>query len=149
MAALRVLIADDDLLVRMILERHVIKWGHQFISATNGEAACQLLQSQPIDVCILDWEMPELTGLEVCKWLNASGVNEAAHVIMNTSKARPEDIQLAYEAGANDYIKKPTDLSYLRRKLAVLAESMQKVEAEPQLDAEPDLFCLNQSFLPN
>jgi DNA-binding response OmpR family regulator len=147
MVPLRVLIADDDQLVRMILERSVVKWGHKYISAKNGEAARHLLESHTVDVCILDWEMPELTGVEVCRWLKSSSPNKTAHVIMNTTKAHPEDMEQAYNAGANDYINKPTDLRHLRRKLAALADAVQNAAITPKTDAEP-IFLSANSPLP-
>jgi two-component system cell cycle response regulator len=126
---LNILIADDDLLARMVLERLVVTWGHTFISAADGEAARELIKTQRVDVCIVDWEMPRLSGLALCKWIRSTGGNRATHVIITTSKGRPEDIQEGYEAGANNYLTKPTDLKYLRRQLTRLAENVGMVEA--------------------
>jgi len=126
---LNILIADDDLLARMVLERLVVTWGHAFISAADGEAARELLKTQRVDVCIVDWEMPRLSGLALCKWIRSTGGHRATHVIITTSKGRPEDIQEGYEAGANNYLTKPTDLKYLRRQLTRLAENVGMVEA--------------------
>jgi CheY-like chemotaxis protein len=126
---LNILIADDDLLARMVLERLVVTWGHAFVSAADGEAARELLKTQRVDVCIIDWEMPRLSGLALCKWIRSTGGNRATHVIITTSKGRPEDIQEGYEAGANNYLTKPTDLKYLRRQLTRLAENVGMVEA--------------------
>ena len=126
MPTLKVLIADDDRLTRMILERSVVQWGYHYISAADGEAACELLKNQRVDVCILDWEMPGLTGPEVCKWIKSTENDRTPHVILNTTKDRPEDIQAAYEAGANLYLTKPTDMRHLRRQLARLAANAQQ-----------------------
>ncbi|HZE70727.1 MAG TPA: response regulator [Pyrinomonadaceae bacterium] len=129
MQKLNILIADDDLLARMVLERLVVTWGHTVISAADGETARELLKTQRVDVCIIDWEMPRLSGLALCKWIRSTGGNRATHVIITTSKGRPEDIQEGYEAGANNYLTKPTDLKYLRRQLTRLAENVGMVEA--------------------
>jgi len=123
-----VLVAEDDLLSRMILERSVVQWGYQLVSATNGESACNLLKSRMVDLCIMDWDMPRMSGLEVCKWLRSSGVS-SPYVILITSRNQPEDIQAGYEAGADDYITKPCDLKYLRRRIATVAEKLQRQEA--------------------
>jgi CheY-like chemotaxis protein len=139
MSSLKILIADDDLLSRMMLERSVVTWGHTFVSAADGETARELLKLQRVDVCILDWEMPGLTGPALCKWLRSTGDNRATHVIFTTARGRPEDIQEGYEAGANNYLTKPTDLKYLRRQLAMLADNVGMVEAtgrsEPKVGA--------------
>lgn len=128
MKSLTVLIAEDDLLSRMVLERSVVQWGYQLLSAVEGESARQLLQEHNVDVCILDWEMPGMTGVELCKWLHGN-VKKAPYVILVTSKDQPQDIQAGYEAGADDYLIKPCDLKYLRRRIATVAEKMQRQEA--------------------
>jgi CheY-like chemotaxis protein len=120
---LNILIADDDLLARMVLERSVVTWGHTFISVADGEAARELLKTQRVDVCIIGWAMPRLSGLALCQWIRSTGGNRTTHVIITTSKGRPADIQEGYEAGANNYLTKPTDLKYLRRQLTRLAEN--------------------------
>jgi len=129
MSTLKVLIADDDRLTRMVLERSVVQWGYHFISAADGAAACEMLKSQSVDVCILDWEMPGLTGPQVCQWIKSSQNAGTPHVILNTTKNRPEDIQEAYEAGADLYLTKPTDMKHMRRQLARLAANAQQPAA--------------------
>jgi DNA-binding response OmpR family regulator len=128
MSSLKILIADDDLLTRMVLERSIVQWGHTFISAPDGLAAQELLKTQTVDVCILDWEMPNLSGIELCKWVRSTTDHRTTHVIITTSKGRSEDIQAGYEAGANNYLTKPANLKYLRRHLAMLAEAAGVVE---------------------
>jgi len=132
MKAFTVLIAEDDMLSRMILERSVVQWGHQMVSAVDGEAARELLQSQNVDVCILDWDMPRMTGIELCKWLKSSESRTVPYVIMLTSNGRPEDVQAGYDAGADDYIVKPGDLKYLRRKITAVAEKVCPEQLERQ-----------------
>jgi len=129
MKALTILVAEDDLLSRMVLERSVVQWGYQLVSAADGEAALQLLQTRNIDVCIMDWEMPKLTGVQVCQWLHSGNQTNVPYVILITSKDQPQDIQKGYEAGADDYITKPCDLKYLRRRIATVAEKVQRQNA--------------------
>jgi DNA-binding response OmpR family regulator len=128
MKPLTILVAEDDLLARMVLERSVVQWGYQLASAVDGEAALELLQTRDIDVCIMDWEMPGMNGIEVCRWLHAGNSRTVPYVILITSKGQPEDIQTGYEAGADDYITKPCDLKYLRRRIATVAEKLNRQE---------------------
>ena len=123
MSSLKILIADADLLARMVLERSVINWGHTFVSAADGETAQALLKAQRVDVCIVDWELPSVSGLALCKWIRSTSGDKTPYVIITTPKGRPEDVQKGYEAGANHYLTKPTDLRYLRRQLIRLAEN--------------------------
>src|SRR5690349_12728963 len=132
MKAFTVLIAEDDMLSRMILERSVVQWGHQIVSAVDGEAAREILRTQNVDVCILDWDMPRMTGIEVCKWIKSSESMAAPYVILLTSNGRPEDLKAGYDAGADDYVVKPGDLRYLRRKITAIAEKAGRGRAERQ-----------------
>ena len=129
MKSLTILVAEDDLLSRMVLERSVVQWGYQLVSATDGEAARELLESRGIDVCIMDWDMPRLSGVQLCQWLRGSHARNKPYVILVTSKDQPQDIQAGYEAGADDYITKPCDLKYLRRRIATIAEKLQRKDS--------------------
>ncbi|HXO38544.1 MAG TPA: response regulator [Candidatus Acidoferrum sp.] len=129
MKALTILVAEDDLLSRMVLERSVIQWGHQMVSAVDGESALETLRTRSIDVCLLDWDMPKMTGIEICKWLRTNAVVPKPYVILITGREQPEEIQTGYEAGADDYIMKPCDLRYLRRRIATVADKLSREEA--------------------
>ena len=124
-----VLIADDDLLARMILERRVVQWGYHFVSARDGETAKGLLQSRKIDVCILDWEMPGMTGVELCKTLKSECKNKAPYVILHSIRDYSCDIRAAYAAGADEYLVKPSNMRHLRQLLAEVAEKAAKNSA--------------------
>jgi DNA-binding response OmpR family regulator len=128
MKTLTILVAEDDLLSRMVLERSVVQWGHQLVSAVDGESALEVLQTRSIDICLLDCDMPKMTGLEICQWLRTKAVDQTPYVILITGREQPEDIQAGYEAGANDYITKPCDLKYLRRRIAAVADKLSRQE---------------------
>ncbi|MGC2696158.1 MAG: response regulator [Candidatus Angelobacter sp.] len=125
-----ILVVEDDLLSRMVLERSVVQWGYQMVSAVDGEAARELLQSRKFDVCLMDWDMPKMSGLDVCRWLRTSNLPTQPYVILITTKDQPENIQAGYEAGADDYLIKPCDMKYLRRRIATVAEKLQRQETQ-------------------
>jgi CheY-like chemotaxis protein len=129
MKALTILVADDDLLSRMVLERSVVQWGHQLVSAVDGEIAQDVLRTRSIDMCLLDCDMPKMTGLEICNWLRTIPVDQKPYVILITGREQPEEIQAGYEAGADDYLTKPCDLKYLRRRIATIADKLSRQEA--------------------
>jgi len=126
MKPLTILVAEDDLLARMVLERSVVQWGHQLVSAKDGTAAVEQLQAQEIDVCVLDWDMPKMTGIEVCRWLRAGHLKKTPYIVLVTSRDKPQEIQAGYEAGADDYLTKPCDLKYLRRRIDSVAERLNR-----------------------
>ena len=124
MKTLTILVAEDDLLSRMVLERSVVQWGYQLVSAADGEKAKELFQTHSIDVCLLDWDMPKISGIEMCKWLRTNAKGQVPYVILIAGREQPEDIQAGYEAGADDYLTKPCDLKYLRRCIARVADKL-------------------------
>jgi DNA-binding response OmpR family regulator len=128
MKPITILVAEDDLLTRMVLERSVVQWGHQFVSAADGESARELLQTRSIDVCLLDWDMPKLTGVEICRWLKTSFVGPVPYLILITGRDQRGEIQAGYEAGADDYLTKPCDMKYLRRRISAVAEKLERQE---------------------
>jgi DNA-binding response OmpR family regulator len=130
MKTLTILVAEDDLLSRMVLERSIVQWGYQLVSAPDGEVAQVLLRGRDdIDVCLLDWDMPKMTGLEVCKWLRKNKPGQSPYVVLITARDQPEEIQSGYEAGADDYLTKPCDLKYLRRRIATVADKLARQES--------------------
>lgn len=128
MKTLTILVAEDDLLTRMMLERSVVQWGYQLVSAQNGETVRELLRTRTIDVCLLDWDLPKLNGIEICQWLRTNATSQIPYVVLITGTEQPEEIQAGYEAGANDYITKPCDLKYLRRRIAAVADKLNQQE---------------------
>lgn len=122
MKTLTILVAEDDLLTRMTLERSVIQWGYQLVSASDGESARELLRTRTIDVCLLDWDLPRLNGIELCQWLRTQTTSHVPYVVLITGTEQPEEIQAGYEAGANDYVTRPCDLKYLRRRISAVAD---------------------------
>jgi DNA-binding response OmpR family regulator len=128
MKTLTILVAEDDLLTRMTLERSVIQWGYQLVSAKDGENARELLRTRTIDVCLLDWDLPKLNGIELCRWLRTRTTTQPPYVVLITGTEQPEGIQAGYEAGANDYVTRPCDLKYLRRRIAAVADKLNRQE---------------------
>jgi two-component system chemotaxis response regulator CheY len=128
MKTLTILVAEDDLLTRMTLERSVVQWGYQLISAIDGVSARELLRTRKIDVCLLDWDLPKLSGIELCQWLRTIGANQPPYVVLIAGNEQPADIQKGYEAGASDYVTRPCDLKYLRRRIAAVAEKLNREE---------------------
>jgi sigma-B regulation protein RsbU (phosphoserine phosphatase) len=127
MKPLTILVAEDDLLARMVLERSVVQWGYQMISAVDGGQALEVLRTHDVDVCIMDWDMPIMTGPEICRWLRTN-LSTVPYTVLITSRDHPEEIQAGYEAGADDYLTKPCDMKYLRRRIATVAEKRYRQE---------------------
>ena len=115
---MRVLIAEDDPISRRVLETMLVRWGYETLTACDGSQAWELLQqSDTVQLAILDWMMPGMSGVDVCRGVRQSPRNEYLYVILLTAKGRPEDVIEGMNAGADDYITKPFDSGELRVRL--------------------------------
>ena len=91
-------------------------------------------------MCVLDWEMPVMTGLDVCKWVRSSGLTPAPYLILLTAKDNPSDIQAGYQAGADDYVTKPFNAGELRKRMSVVARRKLQAETEQAQASQSDSF---------
>jgi signal transduction histidine kinase len=106
---MKVLIAEDDRISRMVLERYLQKWNFETVSVESGGQAWDLFQrGERFDIAILDWMMPEYTGIELCRKFREKHKNDI-HIILLTSKSSKADMIQAFEAGVDDFVIKPFD----------------------------------------
>ncbi|HLY62862.1 MAG TPA: diguanylate cyclase [Terriglobia bacterium] len=115
---MKVLIAEDDLVSRRRLESNLLSWNYQVEVATDGDEAWHMLQGENSPrLAILDWMMPGLDGLSVCKQVRKVKVEPYVYILLLTAKDRKEDVVEGLEAGADDYLTKPYDTQELRARL--------------------------------
>ena len=117
---MRVLIAEDNLISRSMLATVLAKWGYEVVTVADGHQAWDCLQAAHAPkLVVLDWMMPGLDGLEVCRRVRNHYTLEPPYLIMLTVMERKADLVRALEAGANDYITKPYDQDELRARVGV------------------------------
>jgi len=117
---MKILIADDSPVSRMMLTGIVKEWGYEVISAEDGAEAWDILQQPDApQLLLLDWEMPKMSGTEVCERILEEFTHDPPYVILLTSRTESEDIVEGLSKGANDYISKPFDTSELQVRLQV------------------------------
>ena len=117
---MKILIAEDDFTSRSILTAILKKWGFEPVVTENGGAAWDVLQRPDAPrLALLDWSMPIMDGLEVCRRLRASDSRNPPYVILLTARGEKGDIVQGLEAGANDYVAKPYDNEELRARIRV------------------------------
>jgi two-component system response regulator AtoC len=112
MPAEKIMIVDDERLVRWSLRQKCEEWGYHVIEADAGEPALKLAQHESPDLVLLDVRMPDLTGIEVLDQLKKSG--DARAVIMITADPQLDDVKAALKLGAYDFVGKPVDFDELR-----------------------------------
>ena len=114
---MRILIAEDEPVSRRLLEATLVRSGYEVDAVGDGERAWELLQSdRDIQLAVLDWMMPGLDGIEVCRRLRVRH-GAYVYVILLTARDRKEDVVVGLEAGADDYITKPFDPQELHSRI--------------------------------
>ena len=123
---MKVLIADDDTVTRKVLEANLKKWGYEVVSCADGtEALSALDREEPANLVILDWMMPAMTGVEICRHIRESGRKAYTYVILLTGKTETAEVVEGLEAGADDYITKPFDTNELKVRVRAGARIVQ------------------------
>lgn len=136
---MRVLIVDDEPIVRRLLETSLTAWGYEVLTAPGGAEAWEILRREDApSLAILDWTMPGVDGLELCERVRALKQPTKPYLIFVTAKARTVDIVTGLGAGADDYIIKPFNRDELRARIqvgvrmlelqAILAERVRELE---------------------
>jgi two-component system, cell cycle sensor histidine kinase and response regulator CckA len=128
---MKVLVADDDTASRHLICALLEKQGYETIQADNGVTALQqLLAEDAPKLAIIDWIMPGLDGIEVCRRLRAQMSRHYTYLLLVTSRSTRSDLLAALEAGADDYLSKPFDYSELQVRLRV---GQRIIQAETRL----------------
>lgn len=116
---MRALVVDDSKTVRMILGRTLRELGYEVEEAVDGEDALDRLNERPgyFEVALLDWNMPQMNGMEVLKRVRADERHSSLVILMVTTETEVEHMAEALEAGANEYVMKPFTKDILIEKL--------------------------------
>jgi DNA-binding response OmpR family regulator len=116
----QILIAEDDLVSRRALEATLRKWGYQVRAVPDGAAAWEALQqANAPKLAILDWMMPKMDGVELCRRVRAEPRSETTYLILLTAKGTKEDLVAGLGGGADDYLVKPFNREELKARVQV------------------------------
>jgi CheY-like chemotaxis protein len=118
-SSLLVLVAEDNPVNQRLAEALLRKWGHRFSMASNGIEAVALSAQHDYDVILMDLQMPDMGGLEATRQIRAREQRQGRHtpIIAMTANALSEDRQICLDAGMDDYISKPLDVTLLQAAL--------------------------------
>jgi len=142
---MNVLVAEDDNLNLRILQTFLEKWGWNVVVARDGTEAWTLLQQEGApSMAILDWMMPGMDGVQVCREVRRLPEQRYTYLILLTAKFQKQDILEGFDAGADDYLTKPFDANELRARLRAgcrileLQEQLRQAYAAMELRATHD-----------
>ena len=135
---MRVLVAEDESLTRRVLEGALIKWGYDVLVCRDGAEAWDTLQRPHApELVLLDWMMPGIDGLDVCRRVRGMPDSSLTYIIVLTSKKRRDDLIAVLDIGADDYVTKPFDPLELRARIRV-GERVVKLQKERLESASTD-----------
>jgi len=117
-----VLVADDEEDIRALVAFRLDRAGYDVITAADGEEALMLATTRLPDLVVLDMMMPKANGLEVTRSLRALDATRDIPVILLTARAQEADVASGFEAGADDYVKKPFSPKDLQLRVQALLE---------------------------
>jgi two-component system cell cycle sensor histidine kinase/response regulator CckA len=117
---MKILIAEDERMSRRLLENTLSGWGHEVVVTCGGtEAWAALQQPDAPQLAILDWMMPDMDGLEVCRRVREAPATKSIYIILLTAKGEVNDLVAGLTAGANDYVTKPFRREELQARVQV------------------------------
>lgn len=123
---MKILIAEDEPVSSRVLTTTLVKWGHEVVVTENGAEAWNCFQQEGApQIAILDWMMPQVDGLEVCRRVRQLQRSISPYIILLTAKHGVEQVVQGIEAGANDYLTKPYHRDELRVRLEVGVRMME------------------------
>lgn len=118
---MRALVIDDSRAIRLILSRTLQELGFQTLEAANGKEALAVLEREgPVELALVDWNMPEMNGLEFVQAARARPAWGSMRMMMVTTETEMERVVKALEAGADEYVMKPFTREVIAEKLSIL-----------------------------
>ncbi|MFN2452724.1 MAG: response regulator transcription factor [Pyrinomonadaceae bacterium] len=117
---MKILIAEDNVVSRRVLQLTLTNRGHEVVVAQDGnEAWAELQKEDAPQLAVLDWMMPGIDGVELCRRIRQMPKETPTYIILLTAKSSKEEIVEGLDAGANDYVTKPFDRNELRARVQV------------------------------
>jgi DNA-binding response OmpR family regulator len=115
---MRALVADDDPVAAAILSRTLHRWDVETVIAEDGEAAWRIITAADApSLAIVDWMMPRLDGVELCRRIRSEPASANMYVVLLTGRDQPDDVVTGLDAGADDYLVKPFRTAELRARI--------------------------------
>src|SRR2546429_1187714 len=135
---MRVLIAEDDSVSRLVLQKTLEKLGHAVTAVVDGAAALRAADEGKFRLVISDWMMPEMDGLDLCRQLRARSESAYTYLILLTAKNQKDERVLAMASGVDDFLVKPLDRDELSARVQVATRilSMQEDLEDRQMELE-------------
>jgi sigma-B regulation protein RsbU (phosphoserine phosphatase) len=131
----KILAVEDDAVARAVLNKALLRLGHDVILAEDGEAAWARVQEESVRVIVSDWMMPGIDGLELCRRVRSRvGVEYTYFILVTAQDATEANQETAADAGVDDFLTKPLDVSELWKRLRVAERILRYTTQVRQLE---------------
>ncbi len=135
-----ILVVEDELDIQNLMCLHLSREGYHVESVQTGKEAYNMLSNHSYQLVILDWMIPDISGLELLRWMrNTSTSYKNTPVLFVTAKSDPEDIVQGLENGADDYLTKPFDFSVFKARVNNLIRRLKFMDTLEESDKGKDL----------
>ena len=132
---MKILLVEDDVESRRNLKRLIERRGHEVVAVGSAEEAQAELRAHDFPFLILDWMLPGMSGVELCRRVRAEERGDELFIVLATARADTADLEQALAAGANDYLTKPLDLGLLNVRLSVAERQIRDLSERNQARA--------------
>jgi DNA-binding response OmpR family regulator len=132
---MKILIVEDNAVAAAILEAALLKLGHEPMRAPDGLTAWRSFELQPVRVVVSDWMMPRVDGLELCRRIRARGGEYTYFILLSAVESSTGNLELALEAGVDDFLHKPVKMDELKMRLHVAARILNYSTQVQQLES--------------
>jgi two-component system phosphate regulon response regulator PhoB len=137
-----VLVVEDEIEIRDLIALQLQRQSYFVTTSAHAEEALKIIRSQKFDLLILDWMLPGMNGIELIRQIRADTINSQQPILMVTAKTEPEDIVVGLEAGADDYVTKPFEVSVLMARVQALMRRSNSFDPSETSSAEKDIVFL-------
>lgn len=131
---MKTFVIDDDKASRMLFERVLKARGHEVLLFEKAEDALEAFVSDGPALLLLDWMLPGMSGVELCRKIRAHPSGRNAYIVMVTARSEPEDLREGLDAGADDYITKPVSASFLDLRVSVAERQLEYLIERNRID---------------
>src|SRR5262245_18674304 len=132
---MKALVVEDDAAIRQLLQEVLMERGHDVSAVGDAETGWRLIQRHQFALMVLDWVLPGMDGLELCRRVRARRDGDASVVLTITARGTTGDLTAVLDAGADDYLAKPFDIAMLDVRLTVAERHVAAIQARRRAES--------------
>ncbi|MBI1814213.1 MAG: sigma-54-dependent Fis family transcriptional regulator [Deltaproteobacteria bacterium] len=133
---MRVLVVEDDAATRAVIEKILRARGHEVTAFADAESAWAVYQGDTYPLVLMDWLLPGMDGLQLCRQMRATPFGDHSIIVVCTTRDQPDDLHAVLAAGADDYLTKPVDVRRLNVRLSIAERQVENLSERKRAEAQ-------------